>query len=82
MTLEDQLQQNIVEHLTHSGLDRSLPSFNETEAIDFLTAAIQFDGTQYDYTDTREIAFIFKAMIDFVRARRHGEIAFYRNHMY
>lgn len=82
MTLEDQLQQNIAEYLTSAGLEGTVPSFTETEAIDLLISAIQPVDTQLDFNNVRETALIFKAVIDFVRARKHGEIAFYRNHMY
>ncbi|MGM0987758.1 MAG: hypothetical protein ACQEXI_12335 [Pseudomonadota bacterium] len=81
MTLEDQLQRNINEHLTSAGLDKSLPSFTEPEAIDFLTLAIQPDDAQHDFTNVREAAVILKAVIDFVRARKHVGIAFHRCHI-
>ena len=82
MTFEDKLQQHIVEYLSRAGYGGDLPEFAENEAIDFLSCAIQPDVSHHIFTNDRETALLFKAMIDLLRARKHVGIAFHRQHMF
>ncbi len=82
MKLEDIIQERIEEYLDTIGHDEPLPDFDEPEAKKLIFRLAFAEFREFEYIDSRDSSYLYKALIDLIRARQSEEISFRKKHMF